>query len=91
MVTDSKGASVKKTIKVVVEDTKVAPIKPTEPQKPGNGNQSGGSTTQKPNSQIPKTGDASALGVFASLLAGASGMGIFSIRKRKNKQNKQNR
>ena len=79
-VTDKNGASAEKTITVTVNEKTTTPEeKPNnKPSKPN----------QKPSkTDIPKTGDATNLGLFASLLGGSGSM-LLGLNRKKRKRNK---
>ncbi|WP_270431550.1 immunoglobulin-like domain-containing protein [Anaerostipes hominis (ex Lee et al. 2021)] len=83
-VTDSKGASSTKTIKVTVKG-KDTPVVPIEPEKPNNPD------TNKPeNTESVETGDKTNLGLYTSLFV-MSGLGIAIIAVLKKKKVLENR
>ena len=86
-VTDKDGASFVKTIKVVVKDKEVIPeptpeepATPETPQKP----EQPATPAEKPDSNIPQTGDNTNVNLWISLIA-VSGMmlAVFGIRRKK--------
>ena len=85
-VTDKNGASAEKTITVTVKEktTTNKPINPQQPQKPTKPN-----NTIKPNGQTetPKTGDMTNMGLFSSMFAGSAGAltVLFSKKRKRNK------
>ena len=89
-VTDKDGASSVKTIKVVVKDKEAIPepapeepAKPETPQKP----EQPAMPVEKPDSNIPQTGDSTNVNLWISLIA-VSGimLTVFGIRRKKKQQ-----
>ena len=82
-VTDSQGATIVKTITVTVNEKSTTPEeKPNnKPSKPN----------QKPSkTDVPKTGDATSFGLFASIFGG-SGLMLFGLGRKKRKDQKKER
>lgn len=85
-VTDTKGAVTTKTITVTVKEKSVD--KPTTSGKPDHTTKPDGTTKAK-KAGAPKTGDMTNVGVFASMLAGSSGvLAVLLGKRRKDNKNK---